>query len=136
MGERFLLLIEENPDDVFLILRELRLLDPDLEVRVEHDSAAALEFLRDAEELPEALLLGLKFIRLSGLELLSELRRQERTRRLPVVLMASGEDESKRVGRHVRSSKPVACLSKPLDRSTFSAVLERLGIPLTAAPSF
>lgn len=132
MGDPYLLLIEENPDDVYLTLRELRRFDGDTEVQVITDSATALEHLLETEELPSALLLGLKFIHLSGLELLAELRANPRTRHLPVVMLTAGREERERVSREVKYAEPVACLDKPLDFAAFSSVLRNLGVPSTA----
>lgn len=129
MGEPFLLLIDENPDDVYLMLRELRRLEPNLRVHVITDSAAALSYLQESRELPFALLLGLKFIRLSGLELLAEIRSLERTRDLPVVLLTAGQEERERVGREVVGAKPVACVNKPLERGVLASALRALGLP-------
>ncbi|HEX7005289.1 MAG TPA: hypothetical protein VF168_13985 [Trueperaceae bacterium] len=133
MGDPYLLLIEENPDDVYLTLRELRRYGAHTRVQVITDSATALEHLLEAEELPSALLLGLKFVRLSGVELLAELRSHERTRDLPVVLLTAGQEERERVGREVNYAKPVACLDKPLRFGLLASVLGNLGVAATAA---
>jgi CheY-like chemotaxis protein len=133
VGEPFLLLIDENPDDVYLMLRELRRLEPHLRVHVITDSAEALAYLREARELPAALLLGLKFIRLSGLELLAEVRALERTRKLPVVMLTAGREERERVCREVVESEPVACVTKPLDRGAIASSLDALGVRVAPA---
>jgi CheY-like chemotaxis protein len=133
VGEPFLLLIEENPDDVYLMLRELRRLKPQMRVHVITDSAEALRYLKETAELPAAVLLGLKFIRLSGLELLAELRTLEQTRRLPVVLLTAGQDECERVDRELSGANPVACISKPLQRAVIASVLGGLGVQLPVA---
>jgi two-component system response regulator len=133
VGEPFLLLIDENPDDVYLMLRELRRLEPHLRVNVITDSAEALAYLRETKELPAAVLLGLKFIRLSGLELLAELRSLEKTRKLPVVMLTAGREERERVCREVVESEPVTCVSKPVDRGMITTTLGELGIRLAPA---
>jgi CheY-like chemotaxis protein len=133
VGERFLLLIEENPDDVYLMLRELRRLRPHMDVHVISDSAEALAFLKESKRMPDALLLGLKFIRLSGLELLAELRSLERTRDLPVVMLTAGQDERDRVCRAVTGASPVACVVKPLERGSLASVLDKFGIRVPMA---
>lgn len=132
MGEPFLLLIDENPDDVYLMLRELRRSEPNIRVHVISDSTQALSYLTDAEELPAALLLGLKFIRLSGIELLAKLRSLERTRHLPVVLLTAGHEESYRVKLEVAEDSPVACVSKPIERTSIVSILGGLGVSLTS----
>lgn len=135
MGEPYLLLIEENPDDVYLTLRELRRLGPQMRVRVITDSAEALDRLLKAEQLPSALLLGTRFVRISGPELLAELRCFDRTRDLPVVMLTAGYEERERVGREVNHAKPVACLDKPLQVGLLTSVLGQLGVP-TVSPAF
>ena len=133
MGDPYLLLIEENPDDVYLTLRELRRYGAHTRVQVITDSATALEYLLEGEEMPSALLLGLKFVHLSGVELLAELRAHERTRDLPVIMLTAGREERERVGREVNYAKPVACLDKPLQYGVLNSVLDSLGVRATAA---
>lgn len=133
MGEPYLLLIEENPDDVYLTLRELRRLGPHMRVRVITDSAEALDHLLETEQLPTALLLGTRFVHISGPELLAELRCSERTRDLPVVMLTAGYEERERVGREVNYAKPVACLDKPLQVGLLTSVLGHLGVPAVSS---
>ena len=133
MGDPYLLLIEENSDDVYLTLRELRRFGADSRVEVISDSAQALEYLLTAEELPSALLLGLKFIHLSGIELLAQLRAHERTRDLPVIMLTACQEERERIGREVNYAKPVACVDKPLEFGTLTSVLGNLGVPAATA---
>lgn len=135
MGNPFLLLIEENPDDVYLTLRELRRVEPDVSVRVINDSAEALTYLEESTELPSALLLGLKFIRLSGVELLHKIRSLERTHLVPVVMLTAGKEENERLGREVAEAKPVVCVSKPLQGESLVSALGTLGLPGIAAAS-
>ena len=133
MGDPYLLLIEENSDDVYLTLRELRRFGADSRVEVISDSAQALEYLLTAKELPSALLLGLKFIHLSGIELLAQLRAHERTRHLPVIMLTACQEERERIGREVNYAKPVACVDKPLEFGTLTSVLGNLGVPARTA---
>lgn len=93
------LLVEDNPDDVELTLRALkraRLLNP---VQVVRDGAEAIEFLfggegREGREgLPRVVLLDLKLPRVSGLEVLERIRKEESTRSLPVVILTSSREE-------------------------------------------
>ena len=91
-----ILLVEDNPDDVELTLRALkraRLLNP---VRVVRDGAEAIEFLfggEGRESRPRVVLLDLKLPRVSGLEVLERIRREESTRTLPVVVLTSSREE-------------------------------------------
>ena len=93
-----LLIVEDNPDDVELTLRAFeraRLANP---VHVVRDGVEALEFLFDEtgtarKALPRVILLDLKLPRVNGLEVLARIRANERTRRLPVVVVTSSREE-------------------------------------------
>ncbi len=90
------LLVEDNPDDLELTIRALKrahLVNP---VRIARDGAEALEVLFGAGPrpgLPRVVLLDLKLPRVSGLEVLERIRREESTRRLPVVVLTSSREE-------------------------------------------
>lgn len=100
-----LLLVEDSADDVALIVRGLAPAIAPEQVVVRADGIAALDhlFCRGAEagrnpaELPWAVLLDLNLPRLSGLDVLREIRANERTRLLPVVILsATGDAEDMR----------------------------------------
>ncbi|QQR74874.1 MAG: response regulator [Holophagales bacterium] len=93
-----LLLVEDNPDDVELILRAFRRVHLANPVQVARDGAEALEILFGPEvasrsPLPRVLFLDLKLPKVSGLEVLARVRQEERTRQLPVVVLTSSREE-------------------------------------------
>ncbi len=93
-----LLLVEDNPDDVELTLRafqKARLANP---LVVAKDGAEALELLFGSEGEaprvhPRVILLDLKLPKVSGLEVLARVRREERTAKVPVVILTSSKEE-------------------------------------------
>jgi two-component system response regulator len=90
------LLVEDNPDDVELTLRALKRAHVVNSVRVARDGAEALEILFGGvprPTLPRVVLLDLKLPRVSGLEVLERIRREESTRTLPVVVLTSSREE-------------------------------------------
>jgi two-component system response regulator len=90
------LLVEDNPDDVELTLRALKRAHVVNPVRVARDGAEALEILfgsRALPTLPRVVLLDLKLPRVNGLEVLERIRREESTRKLPVVVLTSSREE-------------------------------------------
>jgi two-component system response regulator len=132
--EKFILLVEDNPDDEALALRALRRNHIANEVIVARDGVAALDFLfatgshagRDAGDLPEVVLLDLKLPKLHGLEVLQRIRADERTKLLPVVILTtSSEDrdvvESYRLGAN-------SYIRKPVDFDQFSESVRQLGM--------
>ena len=101
MNRGLILLVEDNPDDEALTLRALKknnILNP---VVVAHDGVEALDFLfgtgiyegRDVKEKPMVILLDLKLPKIDGLEVLKRLRKDERTRLIPVLILTTSNEE-------------------------------------------
>jgi two-component system response regulator len=98
---RPILLAEDSPADAEMTidaLREANLANPIIHVE---DGVEALDFLHrrnayaDREDIdPAVLLLDIKMPRMDGLEVLQALRKDERLRRLPVVILSSSREES------------------------------------------
>jgi two-component system response regulator len=92
-----ILLVDDNEDEIDLARRAFARTSPDLPVAVARDGQEALEFLFEACEkaksdpaaFPRVVLLDLNMPGLSGLEVLRRLRADERTRRVPVVMLSS-----------------------------------------------
>jgi two-component system response regulator len=131
---KFILLVEDNPDDEALALRALRRNNIANEVIVARDGVEALDFLfatgpyadRDALDLPEVVLLDLKLPKLHGLEVLQRVRADPRTQLLPVVILTtSSEDrdmvESYRLGAN-------SYIRKPVDFDQFTEAVRQLGM--------
>lgn len=132
--DKFILLVEDNPDDVALALRALKRNHIANEVVVVSDGAEALDFLmaqgahqeRDPSHLPEVVLLDLKLPKLHGLEVLQRIRAHQPTRMLPVVVLTtSSEDrdivESYRLGAN-------SFIRKPVDFDQFTEAVRQLGM--------
>jgi CheY-like chemotaxis protein len=116
-----ILLVEDNPDDAeltILALKKLNLVNRLVWVK---DGAEALDFLqasgdyagRDSSRQPRLVLLDLFLPRVSGIEVLRQLKGDERTRRIPVVVLtASKKDadakECYRLGVNSYIAKPLA----------------------------
>ena len=96
-----ILLVEDNPDEVLLLRRALKMAGSKAPICVAHDGVEAVEYLspdgafsdRTRHPLPWLVVLDLKLPRLSGLGVLEWLRGQDRLRRLPVVVLTSSAEE-------------------------------------------
>src|SRR5207245_504462 len=102
MHQKMIMVVEDNPDDEELTLRALRQAKIANEIVVTRDGNEALEFVfgrgqyagRDLDRMPAVILLDLKLPKLSGLEVLKQLRSDPRTKLIPVVVLtSSSEDE-------------------------------------------
>ena len=101
MNEVEILLVEDNTHDAEVTLRALK--KHKIANRVLHakDGAQALEFLfangayagRKVEHTPKVIMLDLKLPKVDGIEVLREIRADERTRQIPVVVLTSSRED-------------------------------------------
>lgn len=132
-----IILIEDNPFDAELILRALHTKCLAGKVRVFSNGVEALEFLfgngdhsftesTASPRLPRVIFLDLKLPQMNGLEILSQLKNNPRTRLIPVVMLTSSEEES-----DIQESYRLSVNSymvKPVDYEEFLQTVEDLGI--------
>ena len=108
--EQVVLLVEDNDDDAELAVmafRRARITNPLVRAR---DGIEALDYLwgrgkyseRDVRDLPAVALLDLKLPKIDGLEVLKAIRADERTRRLPIVILTSSNEDKDRLGAYDR----------------------------------
>jgi two-component system response regulator len=129
-----ILLVEDNPDDVELTLRCLKNNNLSNEVVVAWDGEQALDYLfgtgsyegRDTTVMPQVVLLDLGLPKVDGFEVLERLRSDERTSRLPVVVLTSSAEEQACVESYVRGAN--SCVRKPVDFMEFHEAVKQLGV--------
>ena len=134
MIKRNILLVEDNPDDVALTLRALNKNNIANEVIVAKDGVEALDYLfgegayagRDATRVPAVILLDLKLPRIDGLEVLERLRKDERTKFAPVVVLTSSKEEQDLVRSYKLGAN--SYIRKPVDFIQFSEAVRQLGL--------
>lgn len=128
------LLVEDNPDDAGLVIRELR--KNNLGNNLIHltDGAEALDFVfvrgkyseRKIEDKPKVILLDLKMPKVDGLEVLRTIRADERTKLIPVVVMTSSREEQDIIRSY--SLGVNAYVVKPVGFDSFSKAVAELGM--------
>ena len=133
MSFRSILLVEDNPQDEMLTVRALRRANVANRIDVVRDGQQALDYLFARGEfaereagLPTVILLDISLPRLSGLQVLEQLRANELTALLPVVILTSSAEDRDRL-----SSYEFGCNSfvrKPVDFSEFAETVARLGV--------
>ena len=134
MERRTILLVEDNPDDEELTKRALIKNNIVNNIAVAHDGQEAVDYLfakgqfkdRDMRDLPVLVLLDLKLPKMDGLDVLREIRANEWTRMLPVVILTSSKEDEDIIKsyRHGANSYVV----KPVDFKQFSEAIVALGI--------
>ncbi len=134
MKTKVILLAEDNPDDVQLTLRALKKSKIMNEVVVAQDGVEALEYLfgtgkyagRDTKDLPQVVLLDLKMPRMDGLETLQRIRKDERTKLLPVVVLTTSSEDRDRVESYHFGAN--SYVRKPVDFNSFAEAVNQLGL--------
>jgi CheY-like chemotaxis protein len=120
LDEVEILLVEDNPTDAELTMRALKRKNLINKLVWVKDGAEALDFLfakgeyskRNVSDLPKLILLDLRMPKVDGLEVLHEIKANERTKRIPVVILTSSKEdrdivESYKLGVNSYVSKPV-----------------------------
>ncbi len=134
MDDKMILLVEDNPDDQALTLRALRKNNIRNRVVVKQDGAEALDFLfcqgadsgRDPKDTPQVILLDLKLPKIDGLEVLRQIRADQRTRLLPVVILTSSKEEQDMIQGYGFGAN--SYVRKPVDFDQFVAAVNQLGL--------
>lgn len=125
--EKPILLVEDNPDDVDLTIRAFRKSGLANEIVVANDGVEALAYLSDEnKELPILVLLDLKLPRIDGFELLERLRKEERTRTLPIVILSSSREDRDLNEAYLRGANGYVC--KPVNFGAFMEAVRILGL--------
>ena len=132
--EEAILLVEDDPDDRELTRRALKKNNLCNELVVAHDGEQALDYLfgtgayegRDTSVTPQVILLDLGLPKMSGFEVLERIRSDERTSRLPVVILTSSAEEQACVESYSRGAN--SCVRKPVDFLEFHAAVKQLGM--------
>jgi DNA-binding response OmpR family regulator len=127
MNDKRILLVEDDVDHASLTIRALKKSGIANPVVVAADGQAAVDFLSDAgNALPILILLDLKLPKIEGLEVLRRLRGAERTRRIPVVILTSSDDERDRAAGYDYGCN--SYIRKPVDFDQFATAVRELGL--------
>jgi len=131
---KMILLVEDNRDDEELTLIAFRKNHLANEIVVARDGAEALDYLfgtgtyagRDLSVMPTVILLDLKLPKVDGLEVLRRLRENERTKRIPVVVLTSSKEQQDIVDSYNLGAN--SYIRKPVDFTTFMEAARQLDL--------
>ncbi|MVF11669.1 response regulator [Ketobacter sp. MCCC 1A13808] len=133
MDNMTILLVEDNPDDELLALRALKKSSVPNQVVVVKDGQEALDYVfgtgkyqdRDVRALPKVVFLDLQLPKLNGIEVLRSIRGDERTKRIPVVLLTSSDEIQDMVDCYESGAN--SYINKPVDFNEFVDQVRLLG---------
>jgi CheY-like chemotaxis protein len=128
-----ILLVEDDPKDVELTLTALEEYNLANEVIVARDGEEALEYLYSrgkfktrSNDNPSVMLLDLKLPKVDGLEVLKQIKSEEKLRMIPVVVLTSSKEEKDMVASY--SLGVNAYVVKPVDFHAFVNAIKELGV--------
>jgi CheY-like chemotaxis protein len=129
-----ILIVEDNQNDALLTIRSLK--QHNLASSLVHvtDGQAAVDYLfakgayseRNPLNLPKVVLLDLKLPKLNGLEVLSLIRADGRTKILPVVILTSSQEESDLIESYKLGAN--SYIVKPVEFENFSKAIYEVGL--------
>lgn len=129
-----MLLVEDDPYDLEMTLRGLNKAQIVDRIHVARDGAEALDFIfcegahsdRRIEDHPKLILLDLKLPKINGLEVLTRVKADPRTRAIPVVMLTSSQQQSD-LERSYRTGVN-SYIVKPVEFESFVRVVGELGL--------
>src|SRR6201991_3424075 len=128
-----ILIVEDDPRDVELTLTALDEYNMANEVIVTRDGEEALDYLycrgkfesRSGDN-PAVMLLDLKLPKVDGLEVLQQIKKDEKLKMIPVVVLTSSHEERDMVASYKLGVN--AYVVKPVDFHEFVNAIKELGI--------
>jgi CheY-like chemotaxis protein len=127
-----ILLVEDNPQEAELTIRALRKRTLANHFVHVHDGQEAVDFIFnrgrykgvEAYEMPKVVLLDLKLPKLDGLEVLRQIRADERTRLMPVVVLTSSRQDRDVIEAYALGAN--SYIVKPVDFEKFLEVVSNM----------
>ncbi len=128
-----ILIVEDDPNDVELTLTALEEYNLANEVVITRDGQQALDYLHCRGEFntragdnPAVMLLDLKLPKINGLEVLQQIRSDERLKMIPVVVLTSSHEEKDMIRSYQLGVN--AYVVKPVDFHEFVNAVKELGV--------
>ena len=129
-----ILLVEDSPSDLELALRALKKANLANRIFIARDGEEALHYVfcegphaeRSIDDRPKVILLDLKLPKVDGLEVLSRLKSDPRTRMIPVVVLTSSQEHQDLVESYKLGVN--SYIVKPVNFERFAAAVQQLGM--------
>ena len=127
-----ILLVEDDPSDIELAKRAIEKQQIPAELILAEDGQEALDYLLCTGKyeganvpLPAVMLLDLKLPKVDGLAVLQQVRANERTRALPVVILTTSTEQADMLASYNFGAN--SYVRKPVDLAEFYKIVAHLG---------
>ena len=129
-----ILLVEDNPHDAEMTIRALRRVNLANKLIHVKDGAEALDFIfakgafadRHIENKPKVILLDIKMPKIDGIEVLRQIKLNDTTKTIPVVIMTSSKEEQDVITSYNLGVN--SYVVKPVDFEGFAKAVSDLGL--------
>jgi len=134
MREADILLVEDNSDDAEMTIRSLRKVNLAHNLFHVEDGQQALDYLmgqgkfegRDTGKQPKVVLLDIKMPRVDGIEVVRQLKLNELTKSIPIVIMTSSGEEKDMLDSYRLGVN--SYVVKPVNFESFAKAVSELGL--------
>lgn len=129
-----ILLVEDNPADAELTLKALKNKNLANNVLLIDDGEKALDFIfaegqynkRNIVNQPKVILLDLKLPKVSGIEILKRIKSDDRTKKIPIVVLTSSQEEKDMVESYELGVN--SYIVKPVKFNSFIDAVSEIGL--------
>lgn len=129
-----ILIVEDNPNDAEMTVRAFKQNNLTNNITLVDDGDKALDFIfargryakRNIRNRPKVILLDLKLPRVDGLEVLRQIKSNQETKYIPVIVLTSSSEESDMIQSYDLGVN--SYIIKPVDFDKFVAAVQNLGL--------
>jgi CheY-like chemotaxis protein len=120
MSEPTVLMVEDNPADLYLVCEALRQYQVAAQVIAMSDGESAIRFIEEGTDCPDLVILDLNLPKRTGVQVLEFIRATPGYYEIPVIVFTSSlsEYDNSRIG----SLGVTACILKSLDLDEFNRI--------------
>jgi len=124
-----ILLVEDNEGDILLTLEAFKEIKAKNNIAVVKDGEEAIEFLKKEGQytesiMPQLILLDINMPKVNGIEVLDFIKKDERLKKIPVIMLTTSSSESDIAACYEKSAN--CFITKPLDFGKFLNVIESI----------
>lgn len=134
MYSRFILLIEDNEDDIKLTQMAFKKNNIINDLIIIKDGEEALDYIfcrgsysdRDINDMPTLILLDINLPKVDGIEVLRQIRANKKTKLIPVVILTSSKEEKDLINGYSLGCNSYIC--KSVNFNEFTLAMKQLGL--------